>query len=283
MIVPRNSSLPGNSTNALAHCGRGDALASPVSGLRVPHDLAELDQWVPWRHESRSRRRTKVPFQTSGKRADSTNPSTWSSFEEAFNTWHRNRERYTGLGFVFSRNDSLVGIDLDDSLDEQGDVKPWARGIIERFGDTYTETSPSGQGLKIWARGSLPANLPGAQVGDGAIELYDHARYFAVTGQTFRGAPLQIEDHASDLRLLYNRLTAGKKGWPLQPLPGGQIPHGRQHNTLVSLCGTLRARGVCEEAIEACLQIVNARQCELPGRREHISRIVLSSRQWGTR
>jgi primase-like protein len=62
-----------------------------------------------------------------------------------------------------------------------------------------------------------------------------------------------------------------------------RISHGRQHNTLVSLCGTLRARGVCEEAIEACLQIVNEKQCEKPGAREHISRIVRSSRKWGTR
>jgi hypothetical protein len=112
--------------------------------------------------------------------------------------------------------------------------------------------------------------------------LYDHARYFTVTGRAFRGAPLEIEDHAGDLLMLYDRLTGGRKGWPLQPLPGGQIPHGRQHNTLVSLCGTLRTRGVCDEAIEACLQIVNEQQCEKPGPREHISRIVRSSRKWAT-
>jgi hypothetical protein len=254
------------------------SLPLSIADFRVPDDLTERDQWVLWRYESRQDKYTKVPYQTN----DSTNPATWSTFEEALNAWHRYRERYTGLGFVFSGKDSLVGIDLDDSLDEQGDVKQWARGIIERFGDTYMETSPSRQGLKIWARGSLPANLPGVKVGDGAIELYDHARYFAVTGWTFRGAPLQIEDHASDLLLLYDRLNAGKKGWPLKPMAGGQIPHGRQHNTLVSLCGTLRIRGVCEEAIEACLQIVNARQCERPGLTEDIARIVRSSRKWGT-
>ena len=103
-------------------------------------------------------------------------------------------QRYSGLGFVFSNEDDLAGIDLDDSLDEQGDVKPWARGIVERFADTYIEVSPSGKGLKIWTRGSLPANLPGVHVGDGAIELYDHSRYFAVTGRAFRGTHLEVED-----------------------------------------------------------------------------------------
>jgi hypothetical protein len=183
---------------------------------------------------------------------------------------------------VFSKDDGLAGIDLDDSLDEQGYVKPWARGIVERFADTYMEISPSGQGLKIWARGSMPENVPGVEVGDGAIEMYDHARYFTVTGRAFRGAPPEIEDHASDLLTLYERLTDGQKAWTLQPLPGGLIPYGRQHNTLVSLCGTLRRRGVCEEAIEACLQIVHEKQCEKPGPREHISRIVRSSRRWAT-
>jgi primase-polymerase (primpol)-like protein len=254
-----------------------------ATAIRVPDDLTERDQWVLWRYETRNGKLTKIPFQASGKPADSTNPGTWTTFEVALSRWCWNRPRYDGLGFVFSREDPFAGIDLDDSLDEQGDLKTWARGIVERFSDTYIEVSPSRQGLKIWARGSLPANLPGVQVGDGAVELYDHARYFTVTGCAFRGSPLQIEDHAGDLHMLYERLTAGRKGWPLQPLPGGQIPHGRQHNTLVSLCGTLRIRGVCEEAIEACLQIVNERQCEKPGPREHISRIVRSSRKWETR
>jgi len=37
------------------------------------------------------------------------------------------------------------------------------------------------------------------------------------------------------------------------------IPHGRQHYTLVSIAGTLARRGVCPEAIEACLLVVNKR------------------------
>src|SRR5439155_18697623 len=137
----------------------------------------------------------------------------------------------------------------------------WARGIVERFSDTYMEISPSGKGLKIWARGSVPANLGGARTGDGQIEIYDHARYFAVTGRRFRGAPLEIEDHGADLQTLYARLTQRKKGqWKLQPLAGGRIPYGQQHNTLVSIAGTLRRRRICDEAIEACLQKVNEHQ-----------------------
>jgi len=159
-----------------------------------------------------------------------------------------------------------------------------ASRIIERFADTYIEISPSGQGLKIWAKGRLPTNVPGVHVGDGQIEMYDRARYFTFTGRTFRGKVLQIEDHSEDLRLLHDRLvrTNHKTRWPLQPLEGGRIPYGSQHNMLVSIVGTLRARRICDEAIEACLQVVNERQCERPGSRANISRLIRSSRKWGT-
>ena len=259
--------------------------ASSISAadLRVPDDLTELDQWVLWRFEKRQNNLTKIPYQANGKQASTTQAASWTTFENALTAWRRDRQRYAGLGFVFSKSDDLAGIDLDDCLDEQGDLKAWARGIVERFGDTYMEVSPSGHGLKIWARGSLPANLSGVNVGDGAVEIYDHFRYFTVTGRAFRGAPLQVEEHADDLRMLYDRLTAGRRGWAHQPLPGGQIPSGRQHNTLVSLCGTLRTRGVCEEAIEDCLQRVNQLQCEKPGHPDHVTRIVRTSRNWGKR
>jgi len=254
--------------------------SASVPDFRVPDDLVELDQWVLWRYEKRNGKDTKVPYQVNGRRADSTNPATWASFDAVIDKWRRYPLRYAGIGFVFTKEDGLAGIDLDDALDDDGDIKAWARGVVERFSDTYMEVSPSGLGLKIWVRGSLQRNLPGVKVGDGQIEMYDHNRYFTVTGCVFRGAPLQIEDHASDLRVLHDRLTTERKGWPLQPSPGGSIAYGRQHNTLASLCGTLRIRGVCEEAIEACLQAVNEKQCERPGPRENVTRIVRSSRKW---
>lgn len=251
------------------------------ASFRVPDGLVEHDQWVLWRYVQRDGSRTKVPFQTNGTPASSTAPETWSSFESVLNAWRKSQIAYAGLGFVFSGKDGLAGIDLDNALTPNGAPKEWVRGIVERFADTYMETSPSGRGLKIWTRGKLPANLGGVRVGDGQIEMYDHARYFAVTGRAFRGAPLQIENHADDVLALYGRLTGGRTAHPRQLPNSGRIPHGQQHNTLVSLCGTLRAKNVCEHAIEACLQAVNQHQCERPGPRENISRIVRSSRGWG--
>jgi primase-polymerase (primpol)-like protein len=248
----------------------------------VPDDLRERDQWVLWRYEERNGKGAKVPYQVDGRRASSVDPGTWTSFEAVTDEWRRKPRGYAGSGFVFSAADPFCGIDLDDSLDAELKVKPWASGIVERFGDTYMEISPSGQGLKIWVRGAVPANLAGVSVGDGQIEIYDHARYFAVTGQVFRRATLEIEDHAAGVRALYNHLIGPKHcRRALQPLKGGRIPHGQQHSTLVSIAGTLRRRRVCDEAIDACLQMMNTLQCERPGPSENIARLVWSSRRWG--
>lgn len=250
--------------------------------ILVPDDLSERDQWVLWRYEERNGKATKVPYQVNGRPASSTDSATWAGYEAVTNAWLRAPRRYAGPGFVFSSKDPFCGIDLDDALAADGHVKSWAQRIVERFCDTYMETSPSGTGLKIWLRGSVPTSLAGVSVGDGQIEIYDRARYFAVTGRIFRGAPLEVEDHATDVRALYDRLVGSKQGrWKLQPLRDGRIPYGKQHSTLVSIAGTLRARHTCDEAIEACLQVINALQCERPGPPEHISRIVRSSRSWG--
>jgi primase-polymerase (primpol)-like protein len=259
------------------------AVFPSAPSFAIPDDLAELDRFLLWRFESVQGRETKVPYSVRGYKASSMKPRDWASYDVAYAAWRRNPSRYAGIGFVFVQGDGISGIDLDDCLTGQREVKPWAQGIIERFADTYMEISPSGTGVKIWARGSLPANLPGVKVGDGQIEIYDHARFFTLTGRAFRGAPLQVEDHAGDLLLLYERLKGNRKGWALQPLQGGRIPYGQQHNTLVSIIGTLRARRVCDEAIEACVLAVNEHQCERPGPPEHIVRMVRSSRPWGAR
>ena len=248
-----------------------------AANIRLPDDLTELDRWAVWRMESGQ----KVPYRVDGRKASSTNPSDWGDFETAKRAFARGK--YSGLAFAFFAEDGLAGIDLDDCLDDAGELKPWAQIVVEHFFDSYMEISPSGKGVKIWVRGSLPANVAQVKFGDGGIELYDHARYFTVTGRLFRGAPLEVAEHHRNVATLYERLTQGraKRGWPLQPLEGGRIPYGRQHSILVSIVGTLRARRVCDEAIEACLQIMNERQCERPGPPENIRRIVQSSRRWG--
>jgi len=59
-----------------------------------------------------------------------------------------------GVGYVLG--DGVAGVDLDDCRDpETGTIEPWAAQIITDI-NSYTEVSPSGTGVKIFARFSLP-------------------------------------------------------------------------------------------------------------------------------
>jgi P4 family phage/plasmid primase-like protien len=62
---------------------------------------------------------------------------------------------------------------------------------------------------------------------------------------------------------------------PAEPI-GDVIPHGKQHDTLVSLAGTMRRRGMGIEEIDAALQIINKNRCEKPGPPENIRKIAES-------
>ncbi len=243
--------------------------------IRVPDSLVELDQFIVWQYEQRDGGKpTKVPYQVNGSRASSTDPKTWCSFDEALKTWQRDDPtRWSGIGFVFSATDPFFGIDLDHCLDADGRLKSWAQPIMERFSDSYAEISPSGSGIKIWAKGKLPGGGTAFPLGDGRVEIYGQARYFTVTGNHWAGQMLDVEEHQAALDWLLALSPHGQKKVPFT-LDEGKIPKGTQHDTLVSIAGTMRARGCEYPEIEAALLEINRSRLEEPAPVENIKRIA---------
>jgi primase-polymerase (primpol)-like protein len=234
--------------------------------IRVPDSPAELDQWILWRCErSDDGKPTKIPYQINGNRASSTNPNTWCSWDEALKACQENPRRWSGPGFVFSADDPFFGIDLDRSLDPAGGLKAWARPIIERFFDSYAEISPSRCVIKIWAKGRLPGSGTAFSLGDGRVEIYDQARYFTVTGDHWAGQLLDVEEHQADLDWLLELSPHGQKKVPF--IVQGKIPKGSQHDTLVSIAGTMRTRGCEYSEILAALLEINRSVSRSPRRR----------------
>ena len=105
--------------------------------LTNANDIRDLKQWLCWRLEGRDGRLTKVPYSPlRGTRASSTNPETWAEYSEAVSACREHE--YDGIGFVFTPEDGLCGVDLDDCLDpETGEIEPWAGRIIDNL-DSYT-------------------------------------------------------------------------------------------------------------------------------------------------
>ena len=153
----------------------------------IPERLRERDQWVCWREEDRDGNPTKIPVTPgAGGFASATESETWAGFEAALD--YTETEHADGIGFVFTDNDPIVGVDLDDCRDpETGDVDDAALDIIARL-DSYTEVSPSGTGYHVLIRGELPEGRNRR----GGVELYDTARFFTVTSDHVEETPTRV-------------------------------------------------------------------------------------------
>ncbi|WP_251638900.1 phage/plasmid primase, P4 family [Sporosarcina sp. NCCP-2716] len=146
----------------------------------IPSELKALPQWILWKSEKKSGRYTKVPYQVDGEMAQANNRRTWSTFATAVKFYLQGD--YDGIGFVFSRQDNYIGIDIDNCV---VDEKPnsFATEIIDTL-DSYTEFSPSGKGLHIIIKGGLPQNVMGTgrKNTQHGLEIYSYGRYFTFTG-----------------------------------------------------------------------------------------------------
>lgn len=169
----------------------------PTAGNPVPSDLRALEQWVLWRREDRNGKSTKVPYQPAAPhvKASSTDAATWASYQEAV----RAARTADGIGFVFSDSDPFAGIDLDNCVTD-GNLHPYVAELVTKL-DSYTELSPSGNGLHIIVRASISGDRrrTGKTPWTGAFENYSTGRFFCVTGSPLARTPASVNDRQAEL------------------------------------------------------------------------------------
>ena len=153
----------------------------------VANALIELPNWVIATNK-------KLPFNPqSGKGAKSNDCSNWNSFDSCLNYLKKNygkavtignqSSEIAGLGFMFCKDCGLVGIDIDHCLNENGVI---IDDRVQRIVDSttsYAEISCSGTGIHIITRAQK--NFSSNKIHltkDIALEVYDTARYFFITG-----------------------------------------------------------------------------------------------------
>lgn len=181
----------------------------------VPDGLKQLPQWVVWKKETDEKGKVKkVPRNPiTGYGASSTDPETWNTFITARDIYEETKG-YDGIGFVFN-NSGIVGIDLDHCIDETGQMTETAQEIIQVL-DSYTEYSPSGTGVHIYAYGTLPVDGKKKE----PYEMYQNKRYFTVTGQSFHNPPKQIQYKGPKILKIYERLFPQVEAPAQQPISG---------------------------------------------------------------
>jgi hypothetical protein len=176
--------------------------------LWIPAELRAISQWLNWKWEQRTDRTTgelkwtKPPYQPNGQHAESDNPETWTTFEQAVAAFEKGN--FSGIGFVLTKDDGIAGVDLDHCRDpETGVIQSWAMRIVQAL-NSYTEISPSGTGLRIFLRAKLPPK--DRKIGN--FECYESGRYLTVTGNHLEGTPTTIEHRQLEMESVHAEMFA---------------------------------------------------------------------------
>ncbi len=173
----------------------------------IPNEIRQLRRWVCWRWNRNRGKWTKVPVRPDGTPASSTTETTWSTFDDCVRAFE-SRLEFAGIGFVLGGG--YAGVDLDSVYDPHFDeADSIVHEVTERL-DSYTEISPSGCGLKILVRGSLPrGRRQSASESTYDVECYDTGRYFTITGQRWPDTPPEIHERSEALAWFHRAYVAG--------------------------------------------------------------------------
>lgn len=181
--------------------------ALPVKLAGIPDTLKREPRWVMWAYTKRVNKNTgveawaKVPYRTSGEMASSTNAATWCSYDQAVEAMLVGDRDFDGIGFMLGAE--VQGIDLDDCRDpDTGTLTDFAQEVLDKV-KGYAEVSPSGTGIKIFARTNLDGGRTKKEVG---LELYREGRYFTVTGCLLDDSHIDVSPEMQDLSWLIQKV-----------------------------------------------------------------------------
>jgi hypothetical protein len=190
----------------------------------LPSALAPLASWpqfVVWRLENRpgSEKPTKVPYSpVHGRKASSTNPADWGTYEQAIA--FQAREPVNGVGFVFTALDPFFFLDIDGAL-VNGAWSQLAQEMCARLSGAAVEVSQSGAGLHIIGSGAVPPEHANRNIPLG-LEFYTKERFVALTGSHASGSVSADVSAALPgvVSQFFSRATAGvSTEWTTAPVP----------------------------------------------------------------
>lgn len=175
----------------------------------IPASLKEKKQWVGFKIVEGGK---KVPidpnFNHDLQWASINNPDTWGSFASAAKLVELGE--CIAVGYALTKEDGLIFVDLDchtdgcSSEEERKKVEQFYHSLCKgtEVIETYRETSLSGNGVHLLAKGEL---LEGYKVGSSKvapIELYTHGRFVIMTGNKLND--FDIDDSERTIGAIHN-------------------------------------------------------------------------------
>ena len=177
----------------------------------LPSELRQNGLFCLWKREQKDGRQTKIPYKTNGYRARSTERADFTDFDTAM----RYVGNYNGVGLgIF---DGFCAVDIDHCVTD-GVLSDLANEIVNTF-NSYTELSPSGEGVRIifkaqgveYDKKRYYINNRGL-----GLEIYVSGctnKYVTLTGNVIRDLP--INDCSAELSLVLDYYM--KKGEDKKP------------------------------------------------------------------
>lgn len=193
----KNIRTGGNKNTEITRLSKNGAL---MIYNNIPAEIRDINSWVVWRYEDTvSPKPTKVPYNArTGRHASHSNPDTWSTYNEVITSL--NSGLYDGIGFVLSDRDPYTFIDFDESDKPENCERH--QSIANHF-ESYAEISPSGRGLHIIVKGSVPNGRK-----RNGVEVYSTLRYMTMTGNVYKDLP--PVDYNEDVNKLWCEMQPPK-------------------------------------------------------------------------
>ena len=197
-------------------------------GSGIPDELKAMHRWAPWQAVFNVKRGKYDKLPKSAVHPEigisTASPEKWFTHDQALTAYIKAKRMLSGICFVMTGIEDVVGIDMDNCLGADGVVAPWAQEVV-RTANSYTEISPSGRGLRIFALGLADgSDWTNNEVG---IEVYlgSTPRHLTVSGRVLPGAPTTIAPvtpgFLAGLRGTYGRASTAarleKKDLPPMP------------------------------------------------------------------
>lgn len=190
-----------------------------------PAPMHQYRQWVCYAIRDRvdqagKLKQDKIPLDPhTGHEASVSNPATWATLPEAIAALIQH-PKWNGIGFVFTKDDPFTFIDMDNCIEESGQLKPIADAELKQL-DSYSAYSQSGRGVHVIVYG----DKPGSVCRNSSIdrEMYSHGHFVALTGLHLPTTLYTIEERPSVVAALYAKWLAGDPV-PTAPPADGPSP-----------------------------------------------------------
>ena len=176
----------------------------------IPEELRKLDSWIVWKYFTKPDGEiTKPPFDYRTGRIAKNGIHTekaYMPFDEAKEVLASGKHNFDGIGLVLREGYGLVGYDADHCIDADGKIDPVVQSDIDAL-NSYTEISPSGEGIRIFVYGKKPGSKENN--GEG-FEMYDETstRYLTLTGNMIGEATAVNTPSQSVIVAIYTRVFA---------------------------------------------------------------------------